>query len=115
MGDKVQEVWDGMNFMKDDFGYGFVGGSSMYVGRECQYTGPSENQQACIEKIHEYLLEKYNDHQYGLVDYWVKPGSFGDLWDLEKELRRCNKEYGKEYIKMKNATSLQKKMMNPLV
>lgn len=115
MNDRVQAVWDGMDFLDTEFGYDFVGGSVMYLGTESQLTGPKENRDSCVERIHQYLATKYADPENGIVDFWVKAGNFGELWDLDKKLCEFNRKYGKEYLKMKNATNIQRKFMGPIV
>ena len=61
MGEKIQEIWDGVHLLKNDYGFTFVGASNMYLGRECQFEGLTSNLNGCVEKLHEFLKEKYDD------------------------------------------------------
>ena len=99
--EKVQKVWDDMNVFKKH-GYDWVGASSMYLGRENQFSGPSENKSSLVKDIREYLAKAYGEHSNGLVDYWVFENA-SDMWKIEETLRNANRKFGKEALMTKNA------------
>jgi hypothetical protein len=114
MGDKVQTVLDEMEI--ESFGFDFVGSSSMYLGKEHQFTGPTETVDAYEKYLREYLDGKYKDSSNGIVDYWICKGEFPkQLWKLENQLRKMNRKYGKEISHYSKMSSIEKKMKIPIL
>src|SRR5439155_22849939 len=66
-GKSVQPVWDEMKIY-EDYKFDCIGASSMYLGRECQFSGPKENTEKCLTYLRSFLNEKFQDPNNNIVD-----------------------------------------------
>lgn len=97
---RIQRIWEHIEEKLEDlFDYKFIGGSSMHIGRECQFIGPPENAKKCEQYLRKHLGKKYERAKYGITDYLIVNGTFPkELFELNTSLKKMQSKYGKYHL-----------------